>query len=207
MIQAELSIFDAAVLGIMILSCLFAFFRGFVREVLSLGSWIGAGLVTLYYFESVAQKLQPHFKNEMAATGVATIGLYALSLICFSILTRIVMKFVKSGADVGLLDNFFGLLFGGLRGAFIVALAYLMIVFVIGENTRPEWMRGSFTLPYVIQAANTLKQVAPNYLKDMELMQQQATQNIHTEESSPEDSNQSMNRLIEGIREEDTGNE
>ena len=34
MIETHLNVFDAGVIGIMALSCLFAFFRGFVREVL-----------------------------------------------------------------------------------------------------------------------------------------------------------------------------
>ena len=42
MIETHLNLFDATVLGILALSCLFAFFRGFVREILSLGAWIGA---------------------------------------------------------------------------------------------------------------------------------------------------------------------
>ncbi len=63
MIETHLNIFDAAVLGIMALSCLFAFYRGFVREVLSLGAWIGAGIITIYYFPQVAEKLQPHFQK------------------------------------------------------------------------------------------------------------------------------------------------
>ena len=42
MIETQLSIFDAVVLGILVVCCLFAFFRGFVREILSLGAWIGA---------------------------------------------------------------------------------------------------------------------------------------------------------------------
>ncbi len=209
MIQAQLSVFDAVVLGIMFLSCLFAFFRGFVREVLSLGSWIGAGLVTIYYFQTVAHKLEPQFKNPMAATGIATIGLYALSLLGFSVLNRIIMKFVKSGSDVGILDNFLGLLFGAARGAFIVSLSYLLVVFAIGENARPEWMRGSFTLPYVIQSAGVLARVAPEYMHDISLLQKHATDSVEAEGAAPitlHDSSSSAgslpSRLIEGTEEE-----
>ena len=59
MIETHLNILDASVIGIMVLSCLFAFFRGLVREVLSLSAWVGAGIVTLYYFPAVAEKLHP----------------------------------------------------------------------------------------------------------------------------------------------------
>src|ERR1700690_316704 len=101
MIETHLNLFDAIVIGIMLLSCLFAFFRGFVREVLSLGAWIGAAVVTLYYFPVVAEKLKPHFKTEAVAAGVATLGLYVVALIGFSILNMIILKYVKKGSDVG----------------------------------------------------------------------------------------------------------
>ena len=35
------------------LSALLSFFRGFAREIISLCSWIGASLVTLYTFPTV----------------------------------------------------------------------------------------------------------------------------------------------------------
>ncbi|NBX03251.1 MAG: CvpA family protein [Alphaproteobacteria bacterium] len=212
MIQTQLSIFDMVVCGIMFLSCLFAFFRGFVREVLSLGAWIGAGAITLYYFPTVSQKLEPQFKNPIAAGGLAAIGLYVLSLIGFSILNRIIMKFVKSGSDVGMLDNLLGLMFGALRGAFIISLGYLLLVFAIGENTRPEWMRGAFTLPYVIKGANILSQSAPEYMHDITSFQKSTTdsmmgsstsQPVHLDGNAPIiDGNTQNQRLIQGIQEE-----
>jgi membrane protein required for colicin V production len=39
--------FDLAMLGVLALSALLAFFRGFVREVLGVGAWLGAILVSL----------------------------------------------------------------------------------------------------------------------------------------------------------------
>ncbi len=50
MVQTSLNIFDLVVFGILGLSALLSFFRGFVREVLSLGAWVGASLITLYAF-------------------------------------------------------------------------------------------------------------------------------------------------------------
>ena len=41
---------DLAVIGIVALSAIFAFARGFVREALSIVAWVGAAAVTLYGF-------------------------------------------------------------------------------------------------------------------------------------------------------------
>src|SRR4051812_13213640 len=116
MVHTQINLFDLAIIGIMVLSCLFAFFRGFVREILSLGAWIGAGIVTIYYFPVMAEKLQPHFKSAVVAAGFGTLAIYIIALIGFSIINMFIMKFVKSGSDVGLFDNMFGLFFGAFRG-------------------------------------------------------------------------------------------
>lgn len=166
MIDTQLSYFDAAVISIMLLSCLFAFFRGFVKEILSLGAWIGAGLVTLYFFGDVAEMLKPHFKNEMVAGGVAALGVYVISLIGFSIINSLIMRMMKEGSDVGILDNALGLIFGALRGAFIVSLGYFLLTIVMTEDTMPEWIQQAKTRPWVKEGAITLGRIAPEYLTE-----------------------------------------
>lgn len=164
MIDAQLSYFDAIVLGVMLLSCLFAFFRGFVKEILSLGAWIGAGLITLFYFKDVAKWLTPHFKSEMVAGGLATLGLYIVSLIAFSIVNGIIMRMMKEGGDIGILDNTLGLIFGAFRGAFILSLGYLILTIVMTEDSYPPWIKTAHSRPWVEKGAIVLGRIAPDYL-------------------------------------------
>ncbi|MBV8938721.1 MAG: CvpA family protein [Alphaproteobacteria bacterium] len=183
MINANFTYFDAAVLGVMALSCLFAFFRGFVREILSLGAWIGAGLITLYYFPSLAVKMQPHFKNPMVAAGIATLGLYVTSLLGFSIINAFILRYVKEGGDVGFLDNMLGLFFGALRGAFIVSLAFFLMTMGMNEKEYPEWLKGARTRPAVEKGALVLAQIAPEYLRDLSSLNDRITGRKHVSSS------------------------
>lgn len=169
MLSAQISFFDLAVLGVMLLSCLFAFFRGFVKEVLSLGAWIGAGVITLYFFRDVAEMLKPHFTSETVAGGMATLGLYVTSLIGFSLLNALIIRFVKEGSDVGFLDNTLGLLFGAFRGGFIVSLGYLMMSMVVDsgdKENQPKWLQSSWTQPYAEEGAILLARIAPDFLQE-----------------------------------------
>jgi uncharacterized membrane protein required for colicin V production len=69
---------------------------------------------------------------------------------------------------VGLLDNFLGLVFGALRGAFIVSLGYLILMAVISKDNPPEWLKTSITKSYLQTGADLLTSVAPKYLADIE---------------------------------------
>ena len=208
MIETELNIFDIIVVSIMLLSCLFAFFRGFVREVLSLGAWIGAGLVTIYFFPTVAEKLEPHFKSEVVAAGVGTLSIYVLALLAFSLLNRVITQFLKSGNDVGLLDNAMGLVFGAARGAFIVSIGYLLMMFFIGEGETPNWLYQAKTRPYVKDGAAMISNAAPHYLQKFSHLQEDKPQDglIKNEETAyPEQSVEKMDSLYEEMNEENNG--
>lgn len=174
MVDAQLNYFDMAIYSIMALSCIFAFFRGFVKEILSLIAWIGAAFITVRFFPEASEKLQPHFAKPLAANIVATLSLYFGSLIVFAIFNRIIIKVLKSGTEIGWFDNFLGLAFGALRGAFIISLGYLLITVVIKDENRPEWLEKAKTRPYVEKGALMLANIAPKYVEELSNMQQQA---------------------------------
>lgn len=170
----HLNNFDAVVLGIMVLSCLFAFFRGLVREILSLAAWIGAGIVTIYYFPRVSGALTPYFKSTTIAAGAATIGLYLAALLGFAIINVIILKSIKGGEKGGVLDNLLGLAFGAFRGAFIISLGFFMITVALPEKEYPEWLAKAVTRPYAEQGAQMLAKVAPEYLRELSSLQKKA---------------------------------
>ncbi len=174
MVDAQLNYFDMAVIGIMLLSCIFAFFRGFVKEILSLIAWIGAAYITVRFFPSLSEKLQPHFAKPLMAAICATTILYIGSLIGFAIFNRIIIKILKSGSEIGWLDNLLGLAFGALRGAFIVSLSYLMISVVIKDDNRPEWLEKAVTRPYAEKGALMLTKIAPTYIDELSNLEKKA---------------------------------
>lgn len=178
MIETHLNLFDAAVIGVMTLSCLFAFFRGFVREVLSLGAWIGAAIITIYYFPAMANILKPHFKSAMGAAGVGTLIIYTLALIGFSIINTIILKYVKSGTEVGMLDNLMGFMFGAARGALIISLGFFVLTLAMPEKEYPEWLKKSVTRPYAERGAVELAKVAPDYLREISTLEKRATEEL-----------------------------
>ncbi len=172
MIEAQFNVFDAIVLGILLLSCLVAFFRGFVREVLSLGAWVGAAIVTIYFFDSAAERMRHFFGEgkETLAVGTAALGTYITALIGFSIINAIIVRYVKQGSDVGLLDNSLGLIFGAIRGVFIVSLGFLIITATMDEDNYPDWIEKAQTKEFAEAGADLLGEMAPQYLEDFAVL-------------------------------------
>lgn len=174
MIDAQLNYFDMAVIGIMLLSSLFAFFRGFVKEILSLLALVGSGMITVYFFKDTAQALQPHFTKAVTAAICATAILYLGSLLVFAIFNRIIIRILKSGSEIGWFDNILGLIFGALRGAFIISLGFAMVAIAIPKTKQPQWLEQAKTRPYAEKGAQILANIAPEYLQELSNLQKKA---------------------------------
>ena len=178
MIEAQFNMFDAAVLIVMLLSTMLAFFRGFVREFLSLGAWVGAGMITVYWFDDVAEWLKPHTTQDMVAYLIGGVGTYIVALLSFSLVNSTIIRYVKSSEEIGMFDNILGMVFGMLRGAFIISLGYLVLSLVIDNENPPAWVQQALTKDYAQQGAIILAKVAPGYLEDISSLGNQLEQKM-----------------------------
>lgn len=200
MTAASMNMFDLGVLTIIGLSALLSFFRGFVREILSLGGWVAASAVTMRFLEPATHFVKPQIKSDGLASGIAAIGLFFITLILFSILSNLLLKVLKIGDKVGLLDNLGGLTFGIARGVLIVSLGYfLMTTFFSEEKKYPEVVRDAASRPYVAKSASWIASIAPEYLDDL----------MHKEKNKDDEdlSKDAKKRMNEFIHKMDKGTE
>jgi membrane protein required for colicin V production len=155
---------DIGVIAVIGLSAVFAFARGFVREALSIVAWIGAGFITLYGFNTVYAIVDPMVHNPLLSQLIAGFGLFVASLIVLTILTGIVARTVRS-SGLSPIDRTLGFVFGLLRGAFIVSLAYLLLDVSVQKTDRPVWLRDAKSEPYLQQGADMLRNFLPESLR------------------------------------------
>jgi membrane protein required for colicin V production len=164
MADISLTMFDLGVLIIIGLSALMAFFRGFVREFLSLIGWLGASIITLRTLPLVSKALEPHIGSPVIATGIASVLIFFGALIVFSIISGFIIRVLKPGSKVGLFDNLLGLCFGVARGTLMVAIAYYILGVVLVEKDFPKAIKEAYTRPYIGQVAKWVGTFTPNAL-------------------------------------------
>jgi len=155
---------DIGVIAVIGLSAVFAFARGFVREALSIVAWVGAGFITLYGEPTVYAMVDPMVHNPLLTQLIAWFGLFIASLVVLTILTGIVARAVRS-TGLSPIDRTLGFVFGLLRGAFIVSLAYLLLDVSVQKNDRPAWLRDAKSEPYLQQGADMLRGFLPESLR------------------------------------------
>jgi membrane protein required for colicin V production len=156
---------DIIVLAVIGLSGLFAFARGLVKEVFSIGAWIGAAAISFYafpYTQPFARKLiaSPAIADAAAGIAVFVVGLVGLSLVASAIARRV------KGSSLSALDRTLGLVFGLARGAVIVCLAWIAAIWLLPEKDWPDWARGARTRPFLVSGAEALKGLVPSHARE-----------------------------------------
>ena len=156
---------DLIVLGIIGISGLFAFARGFVREALSIGAWVASGFVAIYgfaYARPIARKL---ISNPSVADIAAGAALFLGSLVILTVLTAALAHRVK-GSSLSALDRTLGFVFGLVRGAVIACLAWLVLAWAYPEPEWPDWAQKARFKPFLTSGAEALKSLVPGQIRD-----------------------------------------
>ena len=134
-----ITLLDIILLAVMLISGLLALIRGFMREILSIGAWGVAAVVTLYSYSRVLPLAKQYFNSDMVAAGVSAGGIFLGTLLIVSIITARVSDMVLD-SRVGALDRTLGFLFGLGRGLIIVVVAFLFFAWLVPPRTQPKWV-------------------------------------------------------------------
>jgi len=155
---------DFAIIAVVALSAIFAFARGFVREVLSIIAWVGAAAITLYGFNRVYAITMRFVTTPLLADLIAGAGLFLLSLIILTIMTGYLARFADSGA-LSPINRTLGLIFGLARGVVLVSLAYLVVDVSLPQNDRPPWIKEAKSERFLAKGADLLRTALPESLQ------------------------------------------
>lgn len=151
---------DGAVLGVVALSAVFSMVRGFVREILGVGAWLGAALVARVGYPV----LEPYVGSVLAAKNLVfyvSVGVvFLIALIIFSIISAVIGGYVRDSALSGL-DRSLGLVFGLVRGVLVVCIAYIGLSIGVDEAQWPPPVVHARFLPVAYQGAVTLANLLP----------------------------------------------
>lgn len=155
---------DFLVLGILLVSGVFAYIRGFVHELLTLVAWAGAALVTLYGFEHVVPSVREIVRIQAIADIGTGLAIFILVLIVLTMLTRLVARRVQNSA-LSTLDRSLGLVFGIFRGALLISFCWVLVAWAVPRRDFPDWISEARTLPLVETGAGLLYALVPEHLQ------------------------------------------
>jgi len=149
---------DFAFFGIVLLSLVIGMLRGFVREVLSLASWILAIVIALKFAPLAASQLQGVIQAAPARIAIAYALVFFGVLIVGAIVSHLVSVLIRS-SGLRPIDRMLGLGFGLLRGVLLI----VAVVMIAGFSSLHEesWWQQSRLASQLQPAAKSLQTLIP----------------------------------------------
>ncbi|MBU4569420.1 MAG: CvpA family protein [Alphaproteobacteria bacterium] len=155
----NISAFDGIALGVIIISAIMAFARGFLRELATLGAFIGA-LAAAYYarkfLHGTVADLLPPGSHPLAPDIILVVTAFLIVYVIVAALGQSLSKSIMSNGEIGLFDHIAGLVFGIIRGG--VALVFFAVLLTVGfEDERvPPFIQDSLSYPVLASAAKAV---------------------------------------------------
>ena len=139
--------FDVIILVLIFISALFAFFRGFSLELLSISVWIISFFGSYAYGVNLINFFNKIINNILISTAISYVAVFMIIFVIFSFLTRKFSVFIKD-SYVGLIDKSLGFIFGILRGYVIVGLCFFLFDYFY-KGKKLEFIDNSKIIPVI----------------------------------------------------------
>lgn len=138
-VTGGLATLDIVILIIVLLSALIGLYRGLVKEVISLLSWVAAFVLALYFSNDLAVYIPANWGGHSLRLVMAFAGVFIVTLIAAGLLQWLLAQLI-AGTGLSGTDRFLGFLFGSARGL-LVCVVVLMGVREVAHET--SWWRDS----------------------------------------------------------------
>ncbi len=162
----NLNVTDFIILGIIVLSVIISISRGFIREALSLTTWLIAAYLAFTLSSGLSEKLSGVISSSSIRMIVSFLAIFLLIVIVGAILSFFLGKLI-SISGLGLIDRILGILFGAARGVLLVALLLLMI-----QGTAlidRDWWKSSQLIPQFKPITSAMEDLFPKEVEKAEI--------------------------------------
>ncbi len=119
---------DALILGILVISSLISLSRGFIKEALSLVTWVVAGIVAWMFGGSLAHHFEAYLDTPSVRVIAACAILFIVTLLIGALVNFLLAQLVRATGLTGT-DRLLGMVFGGARGLLLVVIIVGLLSF------------------------------------------------------------------------------
>ena len=146
---SALTLFDYAVILVLIISAILSTLRGMTREFLGLTGWF----ISIFIARLTASSMENWLSDFIAVDGLTEVLSWALPFAGSAIIWFIFASLIAPGlkrAGLGALDTWLGVIFGLIRGALLMTIFYVgSVLFVQSEDKLYPFMKDSQSGPYI----------------------------------------------------------
>ena len=152
---------DVAVVAVIIASTIYAAYRGFVSETLSIFAWIAAAFATLWFGPWLVHLTRGMISPSWLGMLVGYSAVFLVVLIPLSFVSYRLSEGVKK-SQVNAVDGALGGAFGVVRALAIIGIAYLIFSAFVPIPSHPGWIANARLLPLIQGSAEVVASLVPD---------------------------------------------
>ena len=145
---------DALHLGVLVISALISLSRGFIKEALSLVTWIVAGIIAWMFGGSLAHHFEPYIDTPSVRVIAACAVLFLATLLIGALVNFLLAQLVRATGLTGT-DRFLGMVFGAARGLLLVVVVVGLLS--LAPVQQDIWWKQSTLIPHFLLIADWSK--------------------------------------------------
>lgn len=157
----HLTAVDFVLLGVIAFSSLISILRGFIKEMVSLLTWVAAFVIGMLYASRLAPLLPAAIDMPSVRLAIAFLILFLLTLLVGGMLNVVLGLLVKKTGLSGS-DRSIGVVFGLARGVFLVCA--LILLGSLTPMPQDPWWKESAVIQNLSPIAQWMRDLLPNDL-------------------------------------------
>ncbi|MBD5771917.1 CvpA family protein [Marinomonas colpomeniae] len=146
---SSMSTIDWLIIAVVILSTLLSLKRGFVKEILSLLTWVIAFVVAVKFSDQMQVLLIEQVQNDQIRYIVAFVSLFIASLVVGALVSFLLGSLIQV-TGLSSTDRVLGMLFGFARGSLIV-VAFVSLLSLSPAIEKTDFWKTSQLIPQLSQ--------------------------------------------------------
>jgi len=143
----SLNVFDWILVAIIAVSSVFGLLRGFVKELLSLASWVAAFFVARLFSFKLSSFMMDWIDQPQFRVIAAFAILFAATLVVGALINNVFSRLVSATGLTGT-DRLFGMVFGIVRGGLLVVV--MVSLLSLTPISNDQWWQSSLIIPHFI---------------------------------------------------------
>ena len=136
---------DWAIVAVIVVSSLISLKRGFVKEALSLVTWVAAFIVARLFTDNMSALLAGYISTPSARVVAAFTILFVATLFAGALINNLIGLLIKATGLSGT-DRVLGMVFGIARGGVLVVV--LVALLGMSPAVQDRWWQQSILIPH-----------------------------------------------------------
>ena len=155
-----MTLFDLAVLALLVVSGLVGFIRGATRELITVIAFVLGALAAVFALRFTGPIARDAINPPWAGNAVAIIIVFLVVYILLRVLGASITKRIHQTSALGSIDRAAGVGVGLIRALVLIGVFHLVFHAATPEERLPRWMTGAASYPLSGAAAGALRVVA-----------------------------------------------